>query len=81
MAFGFGMAAGIERSLISAPTSEAWARKNAEGVVLGRPAGTKLDPTRRKLYGKMSRFLTGWKNEYLSRSWPVCLTSTVTHIN
>lgn len=40
MAFAFGLAAEIERRLISQRTTEALRRKKAEGVVLGRPAGT-----------------------------------------
>jgi len=49
LAFAFGLTAEIERNLIS----EALARKRAEGVVLGRPKGSK---------GKVKR-LTGKEAE------------------
>ena len=51
IAFAFGLAAEIERDLISARTKEALARKKADGVVLGRPKGSHK-PEHRKLYGK-----------------------------
>jgi DNA invertase Pin-like site-specific DNA recombinase len=41
LAFAFGLSAEIERELISQRTKEALARKRAEGVVLGRPKGSK----------------------------------------
>ena len=41
MAFAFGLSAEIERNLISQRTKEALARKKAEGVILGRPKGSK----------------------------------------
>ncbi|MCL2182716.1 MAG: master DNA invertase Mpi family serine-type recombinase [Chitinispirillia bacterium] len=50
LAFAFGLSAEIERNLISQRTKEALARKRAEGVVLGRPKGSKSKV--RKLTGK-----------------------------
>ncbi len=52
LAFAFGLSAEIERNLISQRTKEALARKRAEGVVLGRPKGSKTALEKRKLYGK-----------------------------
>lgn len=40
LAFAFGMAAEIERDMIQKRTKEGLARRKAEGVILGRPAGT-----------------------------------------
>lgn len=50
LAFAFGLAAEIEREMISRRTKEALAKKRAEGVVLGRPKGRKS--SRVKLTGK-----------------------------
>lgn len=50
LAFAFGLSAEIERNLISQRTKEALARKRAEGVVLGRPMGSKS--SRKKLTGQ-----------------------------
>ncbi len=50
LAFAFGLSAEIERNLISQRTREALARKKAEGVVLGRPKGSKS--TKTKLTGQ-----------------------------
>lgn len=50
LAFAFGMAAEIERSLISERTKDALARKKADGVKLGRPKGALSKNT--KLTGK-----------------------------
>lgn len=66
MAFAFGLAAQIERNLISARTREALARKKAEGVRLGRPPGTN-DPTKRKLYGKDDQILD-WMEKRVPKS-------------
>jgi DNA invertase Pin-like site-specific DNA recombinase len=41
LAFAFGLSAEIERGLISQRTKEALARKRIEGVMLGRPKGSK----------------------------------------
>ncbi|MDR1737644.1 MAG: master DNA invertase Mpi family serine-type recombinase [Candidatus Symbiothrix sp.] len=56
LAFAFGLSAEIERNLISQRTKEALARKRAEGVVLGRPKGSKSKI--RKLTGKESQIRT-----------------------
>ena len=53
LAFAFGLSAEIERNLISQRTREALARKKAEGVVLGRPKGSKS--TKTKLTGQEKR--------------------------
>ncbi len=50
LAFAFGLSAEIERNLISQRTKEALARKKAEGVILGRPVGSKSSTL--KLTGK-----------------------------
>ena len=50
LAFAFGLSAEIERNLISQRTKEALDRKRAEGVVLGRPIGSKSAKV--KLSGK-----------------------------
>lgn len=44
LAFAFGLSAEIERNLISQRTKEALARKKEEGVILGRPSGSKSVP-------------------------------------
>ncbi len=50
LAFAFGLSAEIERNLISQRTKEALARKKKEGVILGRPKGSKSGHV--KLSGK-----------------------------
>jgi len=50
LAFAFGLSAEIERNLISQRTKEALARLKSEGVILGRPVGSKA--TKTKLTGK-----------------------------
>ena len=46
LAFAFGLSAEIERNLISQRTKEALARKRAEGVILGRPKGSRSAKTK-----------------------------------
>lgn len=53
LAFAFSLSAEIERNLISQRTREALARKKAEGVILGRPKGSKSAKT--KLTGQEKR--------------------------
>ena len=53
IAFAYGLSAQIERQLISQRTKEALARKKAEGVILGRPKGSKSAKT--KLTGQENR--------------------------
>ncbi|MDY5023633.1 MAG: master DNA invertase Mpi family serine-type recombinase [Candidatus Egerieousia sp.] len=50
----FGLSAEIERDLISQRTKEALARRKAEGVVLGKPKGSKTNVESRKLYKKLT---------------------------
>ena len=56
LAFAFGLSAEIERNLISQRTKEALARKKAEGVILGRPKGSKSKKLK----------LTGRENEIIA---------------
>jgi DNA invertase Pin-like site-specific DNA recombinase len=56
LAFAFGLSAEIERNLISQRTKEALARKRAEGVILGRPKGSKSKS--KKLTGKEAEIKT-----------------------
>jgi DNA invertase Pin-like site-specific DNA recombinase len=46
LAFAFALSAEIERSMISARTKEALARKKSEGKRLGRPAGSFASQTK-----------------------------------
>lgn len=66
LAFAFGIAAEIERDIISQRTKEALARKRLEGVILGRPKGRKTFLDKHKLYGKSA--LINWLlNEGVSK--------------
>lgn len=61
LAFAFSLSAEIERNLISQRTIEALARKRAEGVILGRPLGSKSIKT--KLTGKEAKIKELLKNK------------------
>ena len=61
LAFAFSLSAEIERNLISQRTIEALARKGAEGVILGRPIGSKSLKT--KLTGKEAKIKGLLKNK------------------
>ena len=56
LAFAFGLSAEIERNLISQRTKEALARKKAEGIILGRPKGSKSEKL--KLTGREEELRT-----------------------
>ena len=55
LAFAFGLSAEIERNLISQRTKEALARRKKDGVILGRPKGSKSSKT--KLTGKEAKIV------------------------
>ena len=65
LAFAFGLSAEIERNLISQRTKEALARKKAEGIILGRPLGSKSVKT--KLTGQEKK-IKGLLNKKVSHS-------------
>ena len=58
LAFAFGLSAEIERNLISQRTKEALARKRAEGVHVGRPAGVSTRTDLLKLNRRRNRILS-----------------------
>lgn len=63
MAFAFGLAAEIERDMISKRTKEGLAKRKADGVVLGRPLGnksktTKCDPLKSKIQSFLNKKLS-----------------------
>lgn len=65
LAFAFGLSAEIERNLISQRTKEALARRKSEGMILGRPKGSKSSYT--KLTGK-EKEIRGYLNKKISHS-------------
>lgn len=64
LAFAFGLSAEIERNLISQRTKEALARKKAEGVILGRPKGSRSISTKLTGHEKKIKDLLDRKVSY-----------------
>ena len=64
LAFAFGLSAEIERNLISQRTKEALARKKAEGVILGRPKGSRSLKTKLTGHEQKIQQLLGKKVSY-----------------
>ena len=62
LAFAFGLSAEIERNLISQRTKEALARKQQEGVHIGRTKGRKLPIEQYKLYPKRHK-ISKWMQQ------------------
>lgn len=59
MGFAFGMAAEIERNLIAARTKEALAYRKAQGVILGRPKGSRSQKNvLEKDYGEIKKMIS-----------------------
>lgn len=73
LAFAFGLAAEIERNLISQRTKEALASRKAKGVVLGRPFGAKSSKLKLSGYEKtISNLLSqGYSQIYISKKLKV----------
>lgn len=74
LAFAFGLSAEIERNLISQRTKEALARKKAEGIILGRPIGSKSSKT--KLTGQEKRI-----KELLVKKVSYCAISRILNVH
>jgi len=73
LAFAFGIAAEIERDMISQRTKEALARKVAQGVILGRPLGRKSSHTKLSEYKNEIILLRkkGWSKSAIGRNFQV----------
>jgi DNA invertase Pin-like site-specific DNA recombinase len=82
LAFAFGLAAEIERDLISQRTKEALARKRSEGFALGRPLGRKSD--RLKLSGHEAEIQTlldeNTPKSVISRRFGVCRQTLISFL-
>jgi DNA invertase Pin-like site-specific DNA recombinase len=82
LAFAFGLAAEIERDLISQRTKEALARKRSEGFTLGRPLGRKSD--RLKLSGHEAEIQTlldeKTSKSAIARKFGVCRQTVISFL-
>ena len=67
LAFAFGLSAEIERNLISQRTKEALARKQKEGVRLGRESGYRLPLEKYKLWKDRKR-IERWLKKKVSQN-------------
>ncbi|MGN0236426.1 MAG: master DNA invertase Mpi family serine-type recombinase [Paludibacteraceae bacterium] len=67
LAFAFGLSAEIERNLISQRTKEALARKQQEGIRLGREQSSRLPLEKYKLW-KDRRRIERWLNQGVSQN-------------
>lgn len=75
MAFAFGLAADIERRLLSSRTKEGLARRKAEGMKLGRPVGSSK-PGYYKLNGKDKQIL-----RYMDKRISVAAMARLLNVN
>lgn len=75
MVFAFGLAAQIEKELLSSRTRESLQRLKAQGVKLGRPKGFKLTTSKLDKYqNKIKKQLEQGKSKsFLARKYKVCL--------
>jgi DNA invertase Pin-like site-specific DNA recombinase len=80
LSFAFGLSAEIERSLISARTKEALAKRKASGKSLGRPKGYQLEKVKLSEYEDKIKELIRYKVSYraIARMFD-CSHTTVAH--
>ena len=83
LAFAFGLSAEIERNLISQRTKEALARKKAEGVILGRPKGSRNK--KNKMSNKKELFISlqkeGFNKSQIAKKLKISRNTLYAYIN